>query len=218
MKPIAPSDLLDNLNWRYATKGFDATRKIAPELWTTIEKATTLAPSSYGLQPWRFVVVNNPETRATLKGVSWNQPQITDASHLIVFCRKLEVTPADVDAYIEDISRTRNVPASALDGFKKMMLGSIASPASLSGGSMHEWTSRQVYIALGFFLSACANLGVDACPMEGFDASKYDQILGLTAQGYGATVVATAGYRSIADPIAAMKKVRFPLERTVKHV
>ncbi len=218
MKPIDPAQLIENLNWRYATKTFDPTRKIASGVWSALEQAAVLAPSSYGLQPWRFVVVENAEKRAALKAVSWNQSQITDASHLVVFCRKLEVTAADVDAYLEETSKIRNVPVSAMAGYRGMMVGSISNPGSLGGGSMDVWTSRQVYIALGFFLSACANLGVDACPMEGIDAGKYDEILGLRAEGYAATVVAAAGYRSASDPTAAMKKVRFPVERVVKHV
>lgn len=218
MKPIEPSQLIENLNWRYATKAFDPTRKIASGLWSALEHAAVLSPSSYGLQPWRFVVVNNPEIRAKLRVVSWNQSQITDASHLIVFCHKLEVTPADVDAYLEEASRIRNMPVSTMAGYRGMMVGAIKSPGTLGGGSMEAWTARQIYIALGFFLSACANLGVDACPMEGIEAPKYDEILGLGAEGYGTTVVATAGYRSETDPTAALKKVRFPVERVVKQV
>lgn len=202
-----PSDaLLQNLSWRYAVKKFDPTRKIPARDWAALEQSLVLSPSSYGLQPWHFVVVTNPKIRATLKGVSWNQTQITDASHLVVLCRRTTMVRADVDRYVARIAAVRGVPAASLEPYRGMMLGSVEKP----GADHSAWNARQVYIALGFFLSAAAVLGIDACPMEGFDAAQYDQILGLTARGFAATVVATAGYRAADDAYAALKKVRFP--------
>lgn len=218
MQTISPDVLLAQLNWRYAVKKFDPARKIAPATWSALEKAAQLAPSSYGLSPWRFVVVNDAATRAKLRAVSWNQPQITDASHLVVFCRRLAVTPADIERYIQRIAEVRGVPIASLDGYKQMMLGSSADPTKVPGGSMETWTRSQVYISLGFFLSAAALLGVDACPMEGFDPSKYDEILGLRSHGFTAAVVATAGYRAADDGLAMAKKVRPPEQEVVVHV
>lgn len=218
MKAVSSTDVIANLSWRAAIKKFDPSRKIAGDTWKALEHAMVLAPSSYGLQPWRFLVVENPKTREALRVVSWNQTQITDASHLVVLCRRVNVTPEDVQKYVDAIVAIRHVPAAALDGLKGMMLGSISNPASLGGGSMEAWTSRQVYIALGFFLSSAAMMGVDACPMEGFDPVKYDEILGLRAQGYAATVIVTAGYRASDDPYSSAAKVRFPVEQVVKHV
>lgn len=219
MPNVSTSAVLESFKWRYATKQFDPSKKIPAETWSALEESLILSPSSYGLQPWRFYVVNNPATRAALKAHSWNQSQITDASHLVVFARKIEVTPADVQKYIDQIAAVRGIPAAALDGYKGMMIGSVTNPGSLGGGTgMDQWTARQAYIALGFFLSAAALLGVDACPMEGFDPSKYDELLGLKAQGYTATVVATAGYRSADDASANYKKVRFPHDQVVKHI
>ena len=193
MSTIPAETILKQFAWRYATKKFDPARKIAPDTWAALEKATMLAPSSYGLQPWKFIVVTDPTVRAKLKGVSWNQPQITDASHLVVFARRSELNAADVQRWIDRIAEVRNAPHAALAGFRDMMLGSVASPAATPGGGFETWISRQCYIALGFFLAAAAMLGVDACPMEGFDPAQYDQILGLPAMGYKATVLATAG-------------------------
>lgn len=187
MQPIPASQLLDNLSWRYATKQFDASRKIPAELWKTLEQAALLAPSSYGLQPWGFVVVTNPSVREKLRGASWNQPQITDASHLVVFCARADLTRVDVDRYVDKITEVRGVTRDAIAGYRDMMLGTVEAP----GANHLHWNQRQVYIALGFFLSAAAMLGIDACPMEGFDAAKYNEILGLAAQGLSATVVAT---------------------------
>ncbi len=212
--PTTESELIQDLKWRYATKKFDATKKIPAATWTTLEQATVLAPSSYGLQPWRFIVVNDAAKRKQLQAVSWNQPQIVDASHLIVFARRTEMTAADVQRYIDDIAKKRGMPAAALDGYKGMMLGTINTP----GFPAADWAARQTYIALGFFLAAAAALHVDACPMEGITASAYDEILGLTAQGYAAVVVATAGYRAADDANAGYAKVRFDHNDVVKHV
>lgn len=214
MKIVPSEQILENLSWRYATKKFDPARKIPAALWSSLEKAAILAPSSYGLQPWRFVVVTDAAVRAKLRAVSWNQPQITDASHLVVFCRNSALKRADVERYIARISEVRGVARESLKGFQDMMIGTVEKP----GADNSTWAARQVYIALGFFLSACAMSGVDACPMEGFEAEKYDEILGLKKDGYSATVLATAGYRAGDDPIAAMKKVRFEEKDVVKRV
>jgi nitroreductase len=212
MQTIDPQTLLAQLNWRYAVKKFDSARKIAPATWATIEEAMRLAPSSYGLQPWKFVTVADAGLRAKLREVSWNQPQITDASHMVVFAQKREVTKADVEAYVARIVEVRGVPAQALAGYRDMMVGSVSNPATLPGASMHAYTRSQTYIALGFALYTAAQLGVDACPMEGFDASKYDELLGLTKIGYHAAVVATFGYRSSEDAMASFAKVRAKAE------
>ncbi|MCC6230400.1 MAG: NAD(P)H-dependent oxidoreductase [Phycisphaerales bacterium] len=214
MNSIAPAQLIENLSWRYATKQFDSARKIPADQWTTLEQAMTLSPSSFGLQPWGFVVVTDPKVREKLRSVSWNQPQITDASHLVVFCAKTNLGRADVQRYIDRIAQVRGVPQDALAGFRDMMLGKVEAP----GADNLPWSQRQVYIALGFFLSAAAMLGIDACPMEGFDPAKYNEILGLTSQGLTATVIATAGYRSANDSYAALKKVRFEPSDIIKRV
>jgi nitroreductase len=211
MTPVTAETLIRQLSWRYATKKFDPSRKISAEIWAALEAAMMLAPSSYGLQPWKFVVVSDPAVRAALREHSWNQPQITDASHVVVLARRSELTPSDVERWIDRIVEVRKTSREGLNGYRDMMLGSVADPAGVPGGSFDIWISRQVYIALGFFLSSAAMLGVDACPMEGFDPGKYDEILDLPASGYRATVVAAAGYRSADDHLAPEKvpKVRY---------
>lgn len=211
MHPIAPESLLSNLQWRYAVKKFDAGKKIPSHLWSALEQAVQLSPSSYGLSPWKFVVVNDPALRVKLRAAAWNQPQITDASHLLVFCRKTAITTADIEQYVARVSQVRAVPADSLKGLQDMMVGSISAPA-FDGAA---WMARQVYIALGFFLSSAAMLGIDACPMEGFLSDQFDEILGLRAQGYASVVVATAGYRAADDWLASQKKVRWPEARVI---
>jgi nitroreductase len=210
-----PAMLLEALNWRYAVKKFDATKKIPSETWTALEHALVLSASSYGLQPWRFFVVDNPALRQQLRAVSWNQSQITDASHLVVFARRSTMVPADVERYIARTLEIRGGAAAELEGYKNMMLGTVNSR---SDEQKSAWNANQIYIALGSFLYAAAVLGVDACPMEGFDAAKYDELLGLPALGYNATVIATAGYRSADDTFAKLKKVRFAHNETVVHI
>jgi nitroreductase len=213
--PATPDDVLTPLRWRYATKAFDPARKIDPATWAALEQAVVLAPSSYGLQPWGFVVVTDPAVRRQLHPVSWNQPQILDASHLVVFAAKNPPTPADVERHVANAERVRGQPAGSLDALKDRILGSLSR---MSPADAHAWAARQCYLALGVFLSAAAHLGVDACPMEGFQPDRYDDVLGLPARGLKAVVIATAGYRSPTDKYAAAPKVRFPVDEVVIRV
>ena len=158
-------------------------------------------------------MVDDPAVRAELRVHSWDRAQVTDASHLVVLARRAELTHADVDRHIGRITEIRGVDPETLAGFRTMINGHITAPTMKDRVS--EWNARQVYLALGFFLSACAVLGVDACPMEGFDAAAYDRVLGLPEQGYLATVVTAAGYRRADDPSNTQKKVRYAREQVV---
>ena len=209
-----PRELLGSLHARYAVKKFDPAGKIAAETWDALEQTLQLAPSSYGLQPWKFFVVENSALRAKLREASWGQSQITDAHKLVVFAVKKGFGAADVERFVARVAEVRGVPVNTLDAYKGMMLNSVNRPAA----AVEAWTSRQVYIALGSFLTAAAVLGVDACPMEGIDGAKYDELLGLSAQGYSALAVATAGRRAQDDGYAAMAKVRYPREQVVVSV
>ncbi len=200
--------IITSLNWREATKAFDPEKKLSAEQLDTLLEAARLAPSSYGLQPWNFVVVTDPEVRAKLREASWGQAQVTDASHLIVLAAK---TPSDalVDEYIADIAETRGVTTESLDGFSQMMKGMLAG---LDEAARLTWAKKQVYLALGVLATAAAELRIDGCPMEGFDAGKYDEILGLTELGLSATVLFPVGFRAADN---GMTKVRFPKEKLV---
>lgn len=215
MSPVSPDAILDQLRWRYATKKFDPTRKIPADMWANLEQAAVLAPSSYGLQPWKFVVVTDPVVRTQLHPVSWNQAQILDASHLVVFAAKNPPTPADVDRHVARVSEVRGVSVADLGRSRQLMLGSLSNRTA---DAAHAWAARQCYIALGVFLTTCAAVGIDACPMEGFQPDKYDEILGLKAKGFGAVVIATAGYRLPDDPAARNAKVRFDVTDVVERV
>jgi nitroreductase len=216
MKSIDRTQLLEQLNWRYATKQFDPARKIGAQDWATLEDALQLSPSSGGLQPWKFIVVTDPEVRARLRAASYGQAQITDASHLVVFAAKKNFNEADVDSLINQTARVRGVAPEALATFRGMLVGGIVN--GLDDASRAAWARNQAYIALGNLLTSAALLGIDACPMEGFDRAQYDEILGLPAQGLGSAVIATLGYRSPEDKYATAPKVRFPKEEIFVRV
>lgn len=199
------STLLDNLNWRYATKKFDASKKISAADLNTLKEAVRLAASSYGLQPYKVIIVENPEIREQLKAAAYGQTQITDASQLFIFANDLNAGAESVDAYIKNISETRGVPADALAGFSDMMKGTIAN---LSQEAKNIWTAKQTYIALGTLLAAAAELKIDATPMEGFNPAAFNEILGFDKLGLNASVIATVGYRHDEDDTQHYKKVR----------
>ena len=205
MPAIAPDVLLSQLSWRYATKRFDPARVIAPETWSALEQALVLAPSSFGLQPWRFVVVTEAALRAKLRAAARNQPQITDASHLVVFQALSAVDAAHVDRHLAVIERLRKPAADALATQRQRLLDTVVNDPQRG----EAWAARQVYIALGQFLAAAALLGVDACPMEGVERPAYDALLNEPGSPFRTVVVAPTGYRAVDDPAAAQPKVRF---------
>ncbi|MBE8726922.1 NAD(P)H-dependent oxidoreductase [Flavobacterium hungaricum] len=199
------SNFLENQNWRYATKQFDASKKISSDDLNTLKEAVRLSASSYGLQPYKVVIVENPELREQLKGAAYGQTQITDASHLFIFANDLNLDAGSVDKYINTISDTRGVPADALGGFSDMMKGVISN---LPVEAKNIWTAKQTYLALGNLLNAAAELKIDATPMEGFNAAKFNEILGFDQLGLNASVIATVGYRHEEDSTQHFKKVR----------
>jgi len=204
---ISTTTLLERLNWRYATKKFDADQTISEATWQALSECLVLTPSSYGLQPWKFWVITNPAIRAELKPVSWNQAQITDCSHLVVFSIKKNLTAEHIDHFIERTAEVRGVTSESLAGYRNMMVSDVIHGArSLT---VNEWATRQTYIALGNFMTSAALLGVDTCPLEGLDPAKYDQILGLPTKGYATVVACAAGYRASDDKYANLAKVRF---------
>jgi nitroreductase len=216
MNAINSKQLLERLNWRYATKQFDPNRKIPGPDWATLEEALRLTPSSGGLQPWKFVVVTDPAMRAKLLPASYGQPQITAASHLVVFASKKNFGEADVDSFINHTAAARGVSAESLAPFRNMLVGGIVQSQDENGRD--AWARNQVYIALGNLLTSAALIGIDACPMEGFDRAQYDQILGLNSDGYATAVIATLGYRAPSDKYAGAAKVRFPKDRLFTRI
>jgi nitroreductase len=215
MSPIQPSQLLDALNWRYATKAFDPNKQIPADTWAALEESLVLTPSSYGLQPWKFLIITDRELRESLVPHAWRQRQVADASHLVVMTVKRSMTEADIDKFIHRMAEVRGGTADALMGFKKMMIGDVVTGERSKW--VTEWAARQAYIALGQFMAACALVGVDTCPMEGFAPEKFDEILKLGDEGLTTAVLCPAGYRSADDRYASLPKVRFRSEDVIEH-
>ena len=216
MNTVHSEQLLERLNWRYATKQFDPNRKISAQDWATLESALLLTPSSGGLQPWKFIVVTDPAVRAKLLPASYGQAQISDASHLVVFAAKTNFNEKDVDAHIERVAAAHGAPVEALAPLRGMLVGGIVQ--AMDEPARNAWARNQAYIALGNLLTSAALLSIDACPMEGFDRAQYDEILGLKKQGVTSAVIATLGYRATSDKYSGAPKVRFPKEQVIVNV
>jgi nitroreductase len=208
-------NVIEALNWRYAVNRFDTAKKLSTVQINELLEAVRLTPSSYGLQPWKFIVVTNPEVRAKLQAAGYNQPKISEASHLIVFAVPTKIDDTLVDTYVQSVSKIRGVPLESLKGYADMIKGSIAGKTP---EQRIEWAARQAYIALGVLLTAAAVWRIDAGPMEGFDPAKFDEILGLDELGLRSVVIAAVGYRVIDDVPAEHKQVRFPLKEVVIEV
>lgn len=206
------TNYIENLNWRYATKKFDASKKVSEENLNSLIEAVILSASSYGLQPYKIIVVTNPEIREKLKPAAWGQAQITDASHLIILANQTTFGEELVDNYITNVSTTRNIPTEGLKGYADFMKNSLTG---LPDEKKAIWSAKQAYIVLGNLLSAAADLKIDACPMEGFDAAQFDEILGLKEKGLTAAVLAPIGYRSTEDETQHHKKVRKSKENII---
>lgn len=196
---------IEDLEWRYATKKFDSTKKINSGDLEKLLKSVQLSASSYGMQPYKILVIENPQIKEKLKPAAWGQPQITDSSHLILFANYKTIDEKYVDSYIENISEVRDIAKENLTGLKDKLISSITK---LPAEDQNTWAQKQAYLALGNLLSAAASFKIDTCPMEGFDAAKFDEILGLQEKGLTTAVIATVGYRSEEDPAQDAKKVR----------
>ncbi|MFM7682070.1 MAG: NAD(P)H-dependent oxidoreductase [Bacteroidota bacterium] len=197
--------IIEDLYWRYATKKFDLTKKITPENIEIIKESLRLVPSSYGLQPLKYIIIEDSVLRQQLRDKSFNQSQITDASHLLVICSLTEITKEYIDTHIENMAKIRSIPTENISGFGNYMKKEILS---MQKDKMAEWNAKQAYIALGHVLHTCASLHIDATPMEGFQKEAYDEVLNLKQQGLQSVLVCPIGYRSEEDSNQFLKKVR----------
>lgn len=207
--------MIDNLNWRYATKKFDKNKQVSAENIQLLKEAVRLTASSYGLQPYKVLEIKNPEIREQLKTASFGQPQVTDASTLFVFCANDDLTDAHIDAYLELSAKTQQIDVAGLKGYGDFMKGVFGSRTT---AQKHEWSARQVYIALGNLLTTAASMQIDVSPMEGFDPKQYDEILGMKGSGYSTVVIAAIGYRSSDDEAQYKAKVRKPMDELFETV
>jgi nitroreductase len=213
--PTTPAELLKQLNWRYATKRFDPAHKVPADVFAALEQALVLAPSSFGLQPWKFFVVETPALRQQLKAASWGQSQVTDASHYVVVAGLRTMTVADVDRYMARQIEVRGGSKESVAGYRDVIVGFVQKAGSAQ--VLGNWNARQAYIALGQLMTAAAVLGVDTCPMEGIDPAGYDKILGLDGSPYTSLCGCAVGYRAADDKYAGAPKVRFKTNEVIER-
>jgi len=213
MPTASAADVLQQLQWRYATKRFDATRTIDDATWATLEQSLVLAPSSFGLQPWKFLVVDDPALRQALRAASWNQPQVTDASRYVVFAGQRTTTVDDVDRFLRRQCDVRGQTFESLARYRQVLAGFVETHA----GNAASWNARQVYIALGQFMTAAAMLGVDTCALEGIDVTAHDRLLGLDGSRFTTLCTCAVGYRNADDRNATAAKVRYPASEVLER-
>jgi nitroreductase / dihydropteridine reductase len=209
------SEVINALNWRYAVKQFNPEKKVSKEDLDTILAAVRLAPSAYGLQPLKILVVENPELRAELRSFSYNQPQVTDASHLLVLCTFNEINEEIIKGMIEFTAEARGKEVVELSRYHEFLKGAILP---MDTEEMKKWNDHQVYIALGHLLQTCAHLRIDSTPMEGFQSLEFDRILSLTERNLHSVVVCPIGYRSDEDANQYINKARRSLEDLVEFI
>lgn len=209
------NQIINALNWRYATKQFNADKKLTEEQLELLLEAVQLSPSSYGLQPYKVLVISNQKVKAELKAAAYGQTQLTDASHIIVFARTKTYTTAEVDKFAENIAQTRSIEVSMIKDYVDMMKGTVSSR---SQEELANWNARQAYIALGVLLETAALNEIDACPMEGFDSAQFDAILGLDELNLSSVVIAPIGFRTDEDVYQHFKKVRKSKDDLFIHI
>mgnify|MGYP003664921460 FL=1 len=209
------NSIVDKLNWRYATKKFDSSKKVSEKDLETLLEAARLTASSYGLQPYEIYVIEDTDVRQKLRKASYDQPQITDASYLIVLANKPTFNETMIDDYIANIMAIRGVSKEDLKGFSQTMKSTLLD---LPDAYKNTWTSNQTYIVLGNLMTVASEMKIDTCPMEGFDKAKYNEILGLTDKDLNAAVVLAVGYRSADDTTQHYPKVRYSKEQIITHI
>ena len=196
---------LDHQNWRYATKKFDSSKIISNENLNILKEAIRLSSSSYGLQPYKIFLIENPELRTKIQKAAWGQSQVVDASHLLVFANQITIKDSEIDSFIDNTSITRGIEKEKLAGYQGFMKSKINE---LSDDAINIWNSKQTYLALANLLNAAAELKIDVTPMEGFSPETVNEILGLNELGLNASLLAPVGYRHYEDSTQHLKKVR----------
>jgi len=216
MATISTGDLLQQLKWRYAVKEFDPTERISDEVIEALEESLVLTPSSFGLQPWKFIIVGSQSLKDQMPGISWNQPQPKDCSHMVLLATKRDFSESDVNRFIDCLAEARQVSVESLEGYRKFAGGFVAQ--GVSEGWIEHWSTHQVYIAIGQLMASAALLGVDACPREGIQADAYDELLGLDSNEYHVVLGCALGYRSEGDKYASMPKARYTKASVVERL
>lgn len=215
MNSLSPEQMLELLQWRNAVKSFDSGKKIPDDAWETLEQSLILAPSSFGLQPWKFLVVDDKNLRGQLRAASWNQAQVIESDRYVVFAALRTTTDDDVDRFMARTSEVRGTPIENLAGYRNVIADFLLK--GWAAKDLFGWNARQTYIALGQFMTAAAAMGIDTCPMEGIDMNGYDELLGLKETRYATLCACAVGYRAADDKYAAAPKVRYARDEVIEH-
>ncbi|MDP5082451.1 MAG: NAD(P)H-dependent oxidoreductase [Winogradskyella sp.] len=205
-------DIIKQLKWRYATKKFDSDKNLSENQILTIKNAFNLTATSFGLQTISLIVIKDKLKRKDLVGHSYNQKQVLEASHLLIICIQNDIHTQDVNAYYDNIKNIRNTPETILEPYKQNLIKTVSA---MSIPERQQWSKNQAYIALGNLMTVCAIEGIDACPMEGFNPAKYDELLELDKKGLKSVLLLPVGFRAEDDIFSQFEKVRKPLERTI---
>ncbi len=216
MSRIDNEIILNQLNWRYACKKFDPTKKIRETDWNMLLETLRLSASSYGLQPWKFIVVQDPAVRQKLLPAAYNQTPTVDASHFVVLTYKEKMSEADVEKLIQKTAQVRQIDAATLAGYKSVMINDVVTGPRAQ--TINFWSQRQTYIAMGSLLTVAALMEIDTLPMEGIVPTEFDRILNLEGTGYKSGAAIACGYRSTEDGYQKAKKVRYDLKDVVTTI
>ncbi len=208
-------NIIEKLEWRYATKKFDKTKEIASEKIDILKKAFNLTATSYGLQPIKLLIIQSKKIQQQLVEHSFNQQQVIDASHLLIICVPKKFTSKAVDNYFKLVKEIRNTPDEVTQPFKDYMKADIEKQ---NEDFLFQWNKNQAYIALGNLLTVCAVEGIDSCPMEGFVPEKYDQVLKLNDRNLTSVLALPIGYRAEDDFMKTQRKVRKPINEVVLEI
>jgi nitroreductase len=208
-------DIIKQLQWRYATKKFDASKTLSVEKLNTIKEAFNLTATSFGLQTLNLVIVKDKAIRESLQPHSYNQSQVVSASHLLVICMQDDIKESDVITYYKNIKTIRNTPEATLKPYREQLIDMMANKTV---EERQSWSKNQAYIALGNLMTVCAIENIDACPMEGFIPEKYDDILQLKAKGLKSVLIMPIGYRAENDMFSTLKKVRKSIDQTIIEI
>lgn len=209
------SKTIEKLQWRYATKRFDSSKKLSEEKLDILKQAFNLTATSFGLQPLKLVVVANQSIKEKLMPFTYNQPQVRDASHVLVLCIEKEIDAGFIVDHFKRVEEARNTPRKILEPFEENLVTAFSEKHA---SEIRQWMSNQLYLALGTLLTVCAVEEIDSCPMEGFEPEKYDKLLELDNLGLESVIVLPVGYRDESDFFMNLKKVRRGVEELVIEV
>lgn len=199
------SQTIRQLKWRYATKKFDPSKKLSEEKLNILKETFNLTATSFGLQPLKMLVVSNPNLKEKLVPLTYHQVQVRDASHILILCMQDKVDPEFIKAHFARVEGARSTPRKILEPFEKELVRSFSEKDPIE---IKKWMANQLYLTLGALLTVCAVENIDACPIEGFEPEKYDELLGLKKMGLESVIILPVGYRDEEDFFINLKKVR----------